>query len=155
MAPPERGAQAERSPLLPRDARPSDRLWIDALWRQWLLEDPHPFETPTNLLVRQHWLLESVQRGALLGIALVIPEEAILLWAAQPGAPLHGYGIYVTPGARRRGLGTLLLREGLCRARRLGETRVLLSPYVTNKCTLGWLEREGFRGVQLVMQREV
>lgn len=137
-----------------RPAELTDLPWIDALWEAWWKEAPVPFTDKAQMMYLQRELFRGIVEGSRLGVALVEPERAVLLWAGID-ADLHGFGIYVRREDRGGGTGTALLQRGLAWAKENGYRRVLLSPYVTNPRAMTWLRGAGFRPAQIVMTKEL
>jgi len=137
-----------------RPAELGDVPWIRKLWADWLQEAPLPFGDEDEVAVGQDHLLRAVITGETPGLALVVPEDAVLLWAGPP-PNLHGFGVFVAAGARRRGLGTLLTAEACRLAKAAGYRRVIVAPYVNNVLSIAWLRGDGFAPLQTVLVKEL
>lgn len=129
---------------------------VEALWRRWVAETPPLDRSPAELLAAQRKLLLRVIAGTQPGIALWEPGEGVLLWASDDSRrALHGFGVYVAPEARGRGLGTCLVKEALRMAKTQGFAHAYVTPYTENAAGLRWLARLGFAPVQTVLRREI
>lgn len=128
---------------------------VASMWRAWWDEFPVPYRTRAAILNEQAQLFERIVKGERLGVCLVEPSQGVLLWVAQGGEELHGYGVYVRPQFRGQGLGRGLMNQGLQIAKSMGFKRVLVAPYVSNTLTLDWTVREGWKPLQLVKVKEL
>lgn len=72
---------------------------------------------------------------------------AAFLTARRAGVDLEILNFAVRPDARRRGLGTSLLREALAWGRTFEAEKALLEVRASNQAALRFYERHGFRAV--------
>jgi len=112
----------------------------------------------SDLLVARQFLADRLTRGesviliaedshgAAIGFVQLYPTFSSIL--AAPMYILHD--LFVTPGARRRGVGTLLLKAAVETGRAAGAVRLELATAITNVSaqrlyeTLGWQRDEGY-----------
>lgn len=110
----------------------------DAFWFTHAEESVLP-EARWREQLEGSWVVQARQDGAVLGSAGLGPhweegrEETATLW-----------GMYVTPSARGRGIGELLVHAVLEEARRRGHADVVLEVVNTNAAAITLYERCGF-----------
>jgi ribosomal protein S18 acetylase RimI-like enzyme len=136
-----------------RQATPTDRDRLRALYAEFVREIPPPPEMPLDL---EHELAEL---EAYLGhdqIGLVAEEDdQIIAFALAKMEDHPGIGdvsdIYVTPGVRRQGVARDLIREATRRLQDAGAKVVTLAVRVDNANARTAYERLGFRAESLQM----
>jgi GNAT superfamily N-acetyltransferase len=136
-----------------RPATMSDLPEARALWDEWWKEEPTPGWKYENLMLLQERIFTDVVEGKREGICLIAPGAGVLLWLGL-GKELHGYGVYVWPSFRLKGIGDALIEAAARTAKALGFVRVIVTPYSNNEGSLRWLQQCDFRCVQIVMVRE-
>jgi ribosomal protein S18 acetylase RimI-like enzyme len=125
---------------------------VRALWEAFEAEFPRP---PGFLAESWAEAWPDLRRHASEGVALVAEQDGRLdgyaFATALEGERSHVTDVYVRPEARRRGLGTALMRELAARLGQLGARWVSLDVLTTNSGARGFYERLGFADVQSVM----
>lgn len=121
-------------------------------------------EAPGDLRATERsvdYLLALGLGGAVLAQPCLVLEAdgavvGFVLWLGTPipcdtrGVPCQGFGTYLRPAYRRRGLGALLWDAALRRAAEIGYTRVVLATYA--ETTRRGLEAAGFQQTGWVME---
>ena len=115
-----------------------DRAGVIALWEQVFPDDP-PHNAPPRML--------DAKLAANDGLLFVAADTDTLLGTAMAGYDGHRgwlYAVAVSPGHRRCGIGTALVRHALDALRSMGCVKVNLQVRATNTAVVGFYESLGF-----------
>jgi L-amino acid N-acyltransferase len=138
--------------VLVRDATPADILAIVRIYAHAVLNTVATLDTDEPTISsqtewfehhdRQHPVLVAVQADAVVG------WSSLSAWSAKRGYDRTAEAsVYVSPGFVGRGIGTLLLRELVNRARSIGLHVLLARISTSNETSLKLTERCGFSRV--------
>ena len=115
-----------------------DRAGVIALWERVFPDDP-PHNAPPRML--------DAKLAANDGLLFVAADTDTLLGTAMAGYDGHRgwlYAVAVSPGHRRCGIGTALVRHALDALRSMGCVKVNLQVRATNTTFVGFYESLGF-----------
>lgn len=141
-----------------REATPDDYEGCLAIFDAWWSERPLPYCTREQMLQLHVEQFLALVYGTKPGLCLVAERDGAVggfaLWMGD-GVALQGAGVYVHPAARRQGVGERLLELATRLAAERGFARVLMTPMVDSAGSSLWLDRLGFRPLQVVMVKEL
>ncbi len=118
----------------------ADRDGVIALWEMVFPDDP-----PHNAPARVFDAKLAIRDGMLF---VATDAEAVIVGTAMAGYDGHRgwlYAIAVSPGYRRRGIGTALVRHAVAALRAEGCGKVNLQIRSSNRAVRGFYESLGFR----------
>ncbi len=140
-----------------RAARPEDSDQIAAIWNHEVLWTDTTTDTePRDAQAQREWL--EGHAGRYPALVAVAGDEVIAYGSLAPYRPKPAFArtvedsVYVKPGHRGAGLGTLVLRELIRRARAYGCHSILARITSENLASIRLHERHGFSGVGVERQ---
>lgn len=125
------------------------RCWADSLD-----ESPIPYRKAEEVLAFQTHLFVRVVSGEQKGGCLIAEDAGLIIGAGDPPA-LFDYGVFLLPECRDSGVGSALLAASEQWAKENGYTRMIGSPLIRNKGSRRWLQRAGYKPLQVVMVKEI
>lgn len=137
-----------------RYAHMTDLPFFIECWEAGWQERPIPFRTLEEMLAVQSVLFTRIVRAEQNGVVLIEPEAAIVMAAGEPPV-LWDYGAFVVESHRRDGIGSMLLDCAEKWAKANGFSRIIAAPYADNEGSRKWLERAGWKPMQLVLVKEI
>ncbi|PKQ29710.1 MAG: GNAT family N-acetyltransferase [Actinobacteria bacterium HGW-Actinobacteria-10] len=143
--------------ILVRDARDEDAATIAEIYNYYVLNTVVTFDTePKTTHDRVEWIREhgplhpiivAEQDGHLMGWASLSPFSNRPAWSLTVEL-----GLYLSPDARQRGIGTLLMKSIIDRARSVGHHVVIGQIVSDNEPSLRLGQRAGFREVGRLLE---
>ena len=121
-----------------RPCTDDDRAGVIALWERVFPDDP-PHNAPPRML--------DAKLAANDGLLFVAVDADTVFGTAMAGYDGHRgwlYAVAVSPGHRRRGIGTALVRHVVATLRSMGCIKVNLQVRATNTAVVGFYESLGF-----------
>ncbi len=134
---------AELKKIRVRTATPRDRGLFKKLWKKLMIEsfDQGDVVLPTDSNVEIYAQLFDKYTSPdfdLKGVVLFISDVAVLMWGdgdtpfeLSAGRPITGWGLYVEPEYRKRGISTKLYHAAFDKSRELG-FEVLVGGYLNS-----------------------
>lgn len=136
-----------------RNATVEDLTPIRALLKEFNTEVPGILEDGVDISFS---FAQRYVAGALPGVVLYEPEQAVLIWGdanvkafSALGKFANGYGLFVRPAFRGAGLAATLIKEAIDQLRGLDFHSIVVSYDVGNEASRLMLERAEFEPVQV------